>query len=110
MYLQYDVSKGQNDRLCPPFLGAAWERSWTLAMLLRKTCVFALGVATTRITAFDYYQVPNNNSICMSMRPLALLSLLLLVPVWADTSSHRYKEGEHIELWVNKVGKEQRPS
>lgn len=33
-----------------------------------------------------------------------VLSLLLLVPVWGDTSSHRYKEGEHVELWVNKVG------
>lgn len=30
-------------------------------------------------------------------------ALLLLSVVKADTSSHRYKQKEHIELWVNKV-------
>ena len=29
---------------------------------------------------------------------------LLSTAVLAGTADHRYKKGEHVELWVNKVG------
>lgn len=32
--------------------------------------------------------------------------LLPYVPVQAGTDNHRYKKGEHVELWVNKVREE----
>mmetsp|Transcript_12522 Transcript_12522/g.29046 ORF Transcript_12522/g.29046 Transcript_12522/m.29046 type:complete len:81 (+) Transcript_12522:56-298(+) len=32
------------------------------------------------------------------------LSLSIVGVCQADTSDHRYKKGEHVELWVNKVG------
>ena len=46
------------------------------------------------------------------MRPLPLLRLVVALPLlcwpllgaYGGTSDHRYKDGEHVELWVNKVG------
>lgn len=34
---------------------------------------------------------------------LLLLAVSIATVVKADTSNHRYKQGEHIELYVNKV-------
>jgi hypothetical protein len=35
---------------------------------------------------------------------MRILSFLLATSVcFADIASHRYKQGEHVELWVNKV-------
>jgi hypothetical protein len=39
------------------------------------------------------------------MLPLVIVAAaaLILQPASAGTSDHRYKKGEHVELWVNKV-------
>jgi hypothetical protein len=39
----------------------------------------------------------------MHRRRLLLAALSFVGLCRADTSNHRYKSGEHIELWVNKV-------
>jgi hypothetical protein len=38
----------------------------------------------------------------MRIKCLIRLSLLLTVTL-AGTSDHKYEQGEHVELWVNKV-------
>jgi hypothetical protein len=40
-------------------------------------------------------------AVTMRLSLFLLLSCLSLVR--GDTSDHRYKQGEHVELWVNKV-------
>ncbi|KAL7572352.1 hypothetical protein ACA910_021564 [Epithemia clementina (nom. ined.)] len=40
----------------------------------------------------------------MLRRPFCGLFLLLISGATAGTIDHRYKKGEHVELWVNKVG------
>ena len=35
--------------------------------------------------------------------PVLLLMGLVASTAYAGTSDHRYKQGEHVELWVNKV-------
>jgi phage terminase large subunit-like protein len=37
------------------------------------------------------------------MKFTLLLAAVVAVIVRADTSNHRYKKSEHVELWVNKV-------
>ena len=37
--------------------------------------------------------------------PLGVAAALLLPCVQGGTDDHRYKKGEHVELWVNKVGR-----
>lgn len=40
----------------------------------------------------------------LSLETMRILSFLLATSVcFADIASHRYKQGEHVELWVNKV-------
>jgi hypothetical protein len=36
----------------------------------------------------------------------AAATALILQSVQADTSNHKYKKEEHVELWVNKVRKQ----
>ena len=42
--------------------------------------------------------------ISLPFQARLLVVLGLISSVSAGTGDHRYKKGEHVELWVNKVG------
>eukprot|EP00980_Cylindrotheca_fusiformis_P013909 scaffold3618_cov129-Cylindrotheca_fusiformis.AAC.9 len=53
----------------------------------------------------DYYTDRSSSRVKMRL-PLVVVAAAALIihPASAGTGDHKYKKGEHVELWVNKVG------
>ena len=78
--------------------------------MYRKYCCTAVRERSRQLGTFAFKSseiLPRTVSlqpVARSLETMRILSFLLATSVcFADIANHRYKQGEHVELWVNKV-------